>query len=176
MGETYRNQNHEFEQKLIDLARVTRVVKGGRRFRFRATMAIGNRRGKVGIGVAKGADVSSAISKAFNKAKKSIVQVRIYQGTIPHLVRCKFKSARVLLKPAKKGRGIVVGGAVRSIVELAGISDMSAKILKRGNKVNNAMAALIGLASLKDFSKGKDNLNIRNKQNADSRTKTKKQV
>jgi small subunit ribosomal protein S5 len=149
----HRNQKREFEQKLLDLARVTRVVRGGRRFRFRATVAIGNKRGKVGIGMAKGADVSSAISKAFNKARKSVVQIKIYRGTIPHAVKCKYKSARVLMRPARKGRGIIVGGAVRSIVELAGISDMSAKIVGKGNKVNNAFAALKGLASLKEFKK-----------------------
>ncbi len=161
-----RNQKREFDQKLLDLARVTRVVRGGRRFRFRATVAIGNKKGKVGIGIAKGADVSSAISKAFNKAKKATVQIKIYQGTIPHAIKCKYKSARVIMRPAKKGRGIIVGGAVRSIIELAGISDMSAKIVGKGSKVNNAFAALEGLASLKDFKQSKDNLKFTKKQNA----------
>ncbi|MBD3238132.1 MAG: 30S ribosomal protein S5 [Candidatus Moranbacteria bacterium] len=138
----------EFEQKLIDLARVTRVVRGGRRFRFRATVAVGNHKGKIGLGLAKGMDVSDAISKAFNQAKKNVVQVPIHNGTIPHQVSDKYKSAKVLLKPAKKGNGIVVGGSVRQIVELSGIKDLSAKILGKGSKINNAYAALKALESL----------------------------
>ena len=168
MGKRGYNQNPEFEQRLLDLARVTRVIKGGRRFRFRATVVIGNRKGKVGIGVAKGADVSDSISKAFNQAKKSLVEINIYNGTIPHALECKFKSARVLMKPARKGRGIVVGGAVRQVVELAGIKDMSAKILRRGNKVSNAIAALNGLASLKKFDQDKKVEESVKKKNANS--------
>ena len=144
-----KRQEKEFDQRLLDLARVTRVVRGGRRFRFRATLAIGNRKGKVGIGIAKGADVSDAISKAFNQAKKDLVEIKIYEGTILHEIRAKYKSARVMLKPARKGHGIVVGGAVRQVVELAGINDLSAKILGRGSKVTNAIAALKGLSMVK---------------------------
>jgi len=139
----------EFDQKLLDLARVTRVVRGGRRFRFRAALVIGNRKGKVGIGVAKGADVSDAISKAFNKAKKALVSVNIVEGTIAHEIRFKYKSARVLLRPAKKGRGIVAGGAVRPVAELAGIRDLSAKMVGKGGKITNAQAAIRGLATLR---------------------------
>ncbi|MBD3245314.1 MAG: 30S ribosomal protein S5 [Candidatus Moranbacteria bacterium] len=146
----------EFEQKLLDLARVTRVVRGGRRFRFRATVVIGNRRGKIGIGTAKGTDVSDSISKAFNKAKKSLINIKIVEGTIPHQVSAKFKSAKVLMKPTQKGRGIVVGGAVRQVVELAGISDLSAKIIGKGSKINNAMAAIKALQSLKENPKRKE--------------------
>lgn len=141
----------EFDQKLLDLARVTRVVRGGRRFRFRATLAIGNRKGKVAIGIGKGADVSDAISKAFNKAKKNLVEIKLKDGTIPHKITSKFKSAKVLLRPTKKGHGIVVGGAVRQIVELAGIKHLSAKILGKGSKVNNAIAALNALTKFKNI-------------------------
>jgi small subunit ribosomal protein S5 len=162
----------EFDQKLLDLARVTRVVRGGRRFRFRATIVIGNRKGKVGMGVAKGADVSTAISKAFNKAKKSLIKVNIYKGTIPHVVRCKYKSAKVILKPARKGRGIIAGGAVRQVADLVGISDLSAKILGKGNKINNAKAVLEGLTRFKE-KKFKDK-KIISKKDADTRTKTSK--
>lgn len=141
----------DFDQKLLDLARVTRVVRGGRRFRFRATVVVGNKKGKVGIGIAKGADVSDAINKAFNQGKKKLVDVKVNkEGTIDHAIRAKYKSAEVLLRPAKKGRGIVVGGAVRLVVELAGIRDLSAKILRRGSKVANAMAALKGLSLIKE--------------------------
>jgi small subunit ribosomal protein S5 len=141
----------DFDQKLLDLARVTRVVRGGRRFRFRATVVVGNKKGKVGIGIAKGADVSDAINKAFNQGKKRLVDVKVNkEGTIAHAIRAKYKSAEVLLRPAKKGRGIVVGGAVRLVVELAGITDLTAKILRRGSKIANAMAALKGLTQIKE--------------------------
>ncbi|MBD3300288.1 MAG: 30S ribosomal protein S5 [Candidatus Moranbacteria bacterium] len=146
----------EFDQKLIDLARVTRVVRGGRRFRFRATVAIGNKKGKVGIGIAKGGDVSDAMSKAFNKAKKALLEVPIWEGTIPHKAIGKFKSSQVVLKPAKKGKGIVVGGSVRQIVDLAGFKDLSAKILGKGSKVNNALAALEALNSIKALKEKKE--------------------
>jgi small subunit ribosomal protein S5 len=149
MARKPKKSKSEFDQKLLDLARVTRVVRGGRRFRFRATIAIGNRKGKVGVGMAKGQDVSDAIGKAVNKAKKSLITVNLYKGTIPHMIKSKFKSARVIMKPARKGRGIVVGGAVRQIVELAGIENLSAKITAKGNKINNAIAALKGLQNLK---------------------------
>lgn len=144
-----RRRKIEYDQKLLDLARVTRVVKGGRRFRFRATIVIGNRRGRIGLGIGKGPDVSSAISKGFNQAKKKLVEVSIYKGTIPHVVECKFKSARVIMKPARKGRGLVAGGAVRAVAELAGIRDMSAKIVGKANKTSNAMAAIRGLVGMK---------------------------
>ena len=139
----------EFDQALLDLARVTRVVRGGRRFRFRATIVIGNRKGKVALGVAKGSDVSDAISKAFNKARKDLVTVTIVNGTIPHEVRYKYKSARVILKPAKKGRGIIAGGALRPVAELAGITDLTAKIVGHGGKITNAMAAIKALTTFK---------------------------
>ncbi|MBU2025708.1 30S ribosomal protein S5, partial [Patescibacteria group bacterium] len=159
----------EYEQKLLDLARVTRVVRGGRRFRFRATVAIGNKKGKVGMATAKGADVSDAISKAFNKAKKTLIFVNIHGDTIAHPVRAKFKSAKVLLKPARKGRGIVVGGAVRQIIELSGIHDLSAKILGGGGKINNAAAALKCLGQLKERK-----VRVNFKKDANSRIEAKK--
>jgi small subunit ribosomal protein S5 len=144
-----RREKSEFEQKLLDLARVTRVVKGGRRFRFRATLVIGNRRGKVGVGVAKGADVSDAIHKAFNDAKKNLFEVRMAGNTIPHDIKTKVGSARVLLKPAPAGRGIVAGGAVRAVVDLAGIRDIVSKSLGTSNKLNVARATVEALKSLK---------------------------
>ena len=112
-----KREKPEFDQKLLDLARVTRVVKGGRRFRFRATLVIGNKKGKVGIGVGKGTDVSIAIKKAFDDAKKSMISVKITKGTIAHEINHKSRSAKIILKPAVEGRGIIAGGAVRSVVE-----------------------------------------------------------
>jgi small subunit ribosomal protein S5 len=144
-----RREKPEFEQKLLDLARVTRVVKGGRRFRFRATLVIGDRKGKVGVGVAKGADVSDAIQKAYNDAKKSMITVKLSGNTISHDVKMKLGSARVLLKPAQEGRGVIAGGAVRAVVDLAGVRDIVSKSLGTSNKLNVARATIEALKSLK---------------------------
>jgi len=140
----------EYEQKLLDVARVVRVVAGGRRFRFRAVVAIGNQRGKVGLGVAKGQDVSLAVEKATAKAKKHLVKVPLLKGTIPHQVEAKYGSAKILLKPGRPGRGIVAGGAVRVICNLAGLENISAKIIGRTtNKLNNARATIEAFKRLK---------------------------
>lgn len=144
-----KREKPEFEQKLLDLARVTRVVKGGRRFRFRATLVIGNRKGNVGVGVAKGADVSNAIQKAYNDAKKNMVTISLDGNTISHDVSVKLGSAKVLLKPASEGRGVIAGGAVRSVVDLAGIRDIVSKSLGSSNKLNVARATVEALKSLK---------------------------
>jgi small subunit ribosomal protein S5 len=144
-----RREKPEFEQKLLDLARVTRVVKGGRRFRFRATLVIGNKKGRVGVGVAKGADVSDAIEKSYNDAKKNMIEVKMDGNTISHDVLMKLGSARVMLKPASKGRGIIAGGAVRAVVDLAGIHDIVSKSLGTSNKLNVARATIEALKSLK---------------------------
>lgn len=146
-----KRQPPEFEQKLVDLARVTRVVAGGRRFRFRAAVVIGNRKGKVGIGVAKGADVTIAVEKAVAQAKKGLFQIILAQNTITHPVRCKYKSAEVLLKPARPGTGIIAGGAVRAVVELGGIRDIVSKMLGSKSKINNMHATLKALSSLESL-------------------------
>lgn len=137
----------DFEQKIVDLARVTRVMAGGKRMKFRACMIVGDKKGKVGIGVAKGVDVAMAISKAVGKAKKKTLFVPIIDGTVPHEVNIKFKAARIMIKPAKKGSGIKAGGVMRIVLELAGVKDAVAKILGTNNKVNNAKAVLIALDS-----------------------------
>lgn len=140
-----------FESKLLDLARVTRMTAGGRRLRFRAIMVMGNRAGKVGIGVAKGKDVAKAIEKATRLAKKNLITVPIVEETIPYEVTSKFGAARVLLRPQRKGRGLIAGGTVRIVCALAGIKNISSKILGRtGNKLNNARATIIALEKLKD--------------------------
>jgi small subunit ribosomal protein S5 len=142
----------EFDSKLLDLARVTRVAAGGRRFRFRAVIVVGNRMGKVGVGVAKGIDVAQATEKATRQAKKNLILVPMTEDTIPHEVFAKFGSARVLLKPKKKGKGMVAGGTVRIICALVGIKNISSKILGRtGNKLNNAMATIEALKKLKRY-------------------------
>ncbi|MFA6393650.1 MAG: 30S ribosomal protein S5 [Patescibacteria group bacterium] len=134
---------------MIDIARVTRVMAGGKRMRFRACVAIGDKKGRVGIGLAKGADVSGAVTKAVNKAKKNMIKVRITNDTIPHEVRHKFGAAKLLFKPAPEGRGVIAGGAVRAVIELAGIKNIVSKILGTNNKVNNVKCAIEALKSLK---------------------------
>lgn len=147
-GDKKKKEKPEFEQKLLDLARVTRVVKGGRRFSFRATMVIGDKKGRVGVGVGKGSDVSNAIGKAVNDAKKGMITIDISKGTIPYDMSIKMGSAKVMLKPAKEGRGIVAGGAVRAVVDLAGIKDIVSKSLGTSNKLNVARATI---EALKEF-------------------------
>jgi small subunit ribosomal protein S5 len=140
-----KREKPEFDQKLLDLARVTRVVKGGRRFRFRATLVIGNRKGRVGVGVGKGGDVSEAIRKAFEDGKKNMITVVMKKNTIPQDVFCKQGSAKIILKPASEGKGIIAGGAVRAVVDLAGIKDVVSKSLGTANKLNVARAAIKAL-------------------------------
>jgi small subunit ribosomal protein S5 len=146
-----RREKPEFDQKLLDLARVTRVVKGGRRFRFRATLVIGNRKGRVGVGVAKGADVSDAIQKAFNDAKKSMVSITLVSGTIAHDVYAKYGSAKVMLKPGKEGRGLIAGGAVRAVADLLGVKDIVSKSLGSSNALNLARATVLALGELRNL-------------------------
>jgi len=155
----------EFDQKILDIARVTRVMAGGRRFSFRIAAVIGDRKGKVGVGVAKGSDVSLAMEKAVNNAKKNMISVNIVDGGIPHEVLVKNKGSRILLKPAKVGRGVIAGGAVRVVCEFAGISNVTAKMLSKSkNKINNARATINALKQLrtkpeilkKDDKKGKE--------------------
>lgn len=139
----------EYDQKILDLARVTRVMAGGKRMRFRACLAIGNRKGKVAIGLAKGVDVTAAITKAFNQAKKNLIEVPIVQSTIPHQVEKKFKASHIILKPARQGKGIICGGVVRVMAELAGIHNMTGKILGTGNNVANAKCMMLALTDLR---------------------------
>ncbi|MFZ2975731.1 MAG: 30S ribosomal protein S5 [Candidatus Moraniibacteriota bacterium] len=148
-----KKEKPEYDQKLLDLARVTRVVKGGRRFRFRATLVIGNRKGKVGVGVGKGADVTDAIKKAFDDGKKNMINVDVSKNTIAHDMFIKSGSAKIMLKPAPEGRGIVAGGAVRAVVDLAGIKDIVSKSLGTANKLNVARATIEALRTFQDSKK-----------------------
>jgi small subunit ribosomal protein S5 len=147
-----RREKPEYDQKLLDLARVTRVVKGGRRFRFRATLVIGNRKGKVGVGVAKGSDVSDAIQKAYQSALKNLATITLTGTTIAHDVTKKLGAAEVLLKPGREGQGVIAGGAVRAVVDLVGIKDVVSKSLGSSNKLSVARATVAALAMVKDAS------------------------
>jgi small subunit ribosomal protein S5 len=139
----------DYEEKNLEINRVTRVTKGGKRMRFRALTVIGNRKGRVGFGVAKGLDVASATSKATAQARKSLITVPITNDTIPHPVDEKFAAARVLLKPAPKGTGVKAGGAVRVVLALAGVPNVTSKILGSSNKINNVKATFKALKALK---------------------------
>ncbi len=142
--------NDGFDTKLLDLARVTRVTGGGKRMSFRAVVIAGDKKSKIGIGIDKGKDVSQAIDKATRRAKKNLITVVIVNGTIPHQVEAKVGPAVIMLKPQSMGRGLVAGGAVRSICELAGIKNISSKILSGSkNKLNNARATMEALKKLK---------------------------
>jgi len=142
-------ERNEFEQKLVDLARVTRVTKGGKQLSFRACIVLGDKKSQVGYGVAKGRDVQIAITKAVAQAKKRLFQVKIVKGTLPYEVKVKFKAARVMLRPGKQGRGIIAGGVVRTVLELAGYKDAVAKIYASKNKINNVRATCKALQHLK---------------------------
>lgn len=137
-----------FEEYVINIDRVARVVKGGRRFRFKALVAIGDHKNRVGVGVAKGADVQAAVAKATDVAKKNIVTIPVVKATIPHDVEVKIGGARVLLKPAAPGTGVIAGGVVRSIIGLTGIHNLLSKSLGSTNKVNNAYATIEALKTL----------------------------
>lgn len=140
----------EFDSKLLDLGRVMRMTGGGRRFRFRAVVVVGDKKGKIGFGIAKGKDVSRAVEKATRLAKRNIIQIPIKNDTIPHPVEAKFGAARIMLKPQVRGRGLVAGGTVRIICVLAGIKNISSKKLGRtSNKINNAKATIKALSKLR---------------------------
>jgi small subunit ribosomal protein S5 len=138
----------QFEEVVINIDRVSRVVKGGRRFRFKALVVVGDRKNKVGVGVAKGADVQVAVQKATDVAKKNLVVIPIVNETIPHDNEVKYSGARVLLKPAAPGTGIIAGGVVRSIIGVTGIRNLLTKSLNSTNKVNIAYATVEALAGL----------------------------
>lgn len=146
----------EFEEEVIQIDRVTRVVAGGRRMRFRATVVIGNRKKRVGIGTGKANEVVIAIEKAISKAKKNLITVPVENDTIPHEVQIKFKASKIILMPAKTGTGIIAGGALRKIVELAGIKNILSKCLGTNNKLSNAQATIMALEKLK--SRGKESM------------------
>lgn len=139
-----------FQEKTLDIRRVTRVVAGGKRFRFRVTIVIGDQKGRVGVGIAKGADVAAAIDKSRVSAEKNLITIPLKNNrTIPHEVEAKFSAAHIRLKPAVEGHGIRAGGAARVVLSLAGIKDITAKALGRTpNKLTNALATLEALKQL----------------------------
>ncbi len=138
------------KDKVLDLRRVTRVVAGGKRFRFRVTVILGDEKGRVGVGIAKGLDVQSAVAKSKNDAVKNLFNITLKGRTIPHEVEAKFSAAKVRIKPAVEGHGLKAGGAVRVVLSMAGIKDATAKCLGRTpNKLTNALATIAALKNLK---------------------------
>ena len=144
-----QQQPKEFEENVIAIDRVSRVVKGGRRFRFRAIVVIGDGKGRVGLGIGKGGEVVTSIAKAVARARRNLITVPLKGGSIPHEVTVRFSGAQVMIKPASAGTGVIAGGAVRSVVEAAGIHDLLTKSFGSTNKVNNAYATIMALSQLK---------------------------
>lgn len=171
----YQKPEQEFGQKLLDLARVARVTKGGRRFSFRATIVIGDKKGRVAVGVKKGKDVQFAVEKAFRSAKKSLINAPMTkEGTIPYDTYGKSGSSIVFLKPALEGRGIIAGGAVRTVCDLAGYKSIIGKIISRsGNKLNIARATIEAIKKVRvlEKSENKQQKEEKIKKDADSSIK-----
>jgi small subunit ribosomal protein S5 len=141
-------EEKQFDERMVHVDRVARVVKGGRRFRFRALVVVGDHKSRVGIGMAKGADVTAAVTKATEVAKKHLITINLYKDTVPHEAEAKVAGARILIKPASAGTGLIAGGVVRTILEVAGVSDALSKSLGSTNKANIAYATLEALQSM----------------------------
>ncbi len=139
----------EFEETIVNIGRVTKVVKGGRRFRFNALVVVGNKKGLVGVGLGKAKEVPDAIRKAIDDAFKNIVEINYKGSTIPHDVEAKYNASKILLKPASEGTGIIAGGATRPVIELAGIKDILTKSLGSNNPANVVRATIKALTMLK---------------------------
>ncbi|MDR3169582.1 MAG: hypothetical protein LBU27_07760 [Candidatus Peribacteria bacterium] len=149
-GDRREKPKKEFDELLLEVRRVTRVTTGGRRMSFRATILVGNKKGKIGLGISKGNDVAGAVSKATNEAYKALFEVPITKGdTVPYPLELKYKSARVRLLPASQGTGLKAGSSIRSVLELAGYSNILSKMIGSNNKLNNALATIQALVSYK---------------------------
>jgi small subunit ribosomal protein S5 len=139
----------EFDERVIEIARVAKVVKGGRRFSFRVTVVVGDNKGKVGVGVGKANAVPDAMRKASERARRNMMEISVFGSTIPHQVMGKLSGAKVLLKPASPGTGVIAGGGVRAVLEAAGVSDILTKSLGSNNVLNVVLATMDALEQLR---------------------------
>jgi small subunit ribosomal protein S5 len=149
----FTSDSKEFLEEVVDVARVTRVVKGGRRMRFLATVAVGNKKGRVGIGTGKSVEISLAIKKAVQQAKKNLITIKIVNGTIPFDKTIKYKAAKFILMPAEEGTGLIAGGALRKIISLSGITDIYTKSVGTSSSLVSAQASIKALSSFETYRK-----------------------
>ena len=147
-----KQEESEYEERVVHINRCAKVVKGGRRFSFAAIVAVGNKKGLVGVGLGKASEVPEAIKKAGKKAKKNLVKISLEGTTIPHMTQGRFGASQVLIKPAPEGTGVIASSSVRAILELVGIKNINAKSLKRDNPHNVVKATFVALKSLRNFS------------------------
>lgn len=150
---SFKEQVKEFEETVVQIKRISKKTKGGNQMRFSALVVVGDKKGKVGVALSKAPDVRSAIRKAINKAKRELIKVPLMGTTIPFSVREKFSAAKILLKPAPSGSGIIAGGPMRVVLEAAGIRDAVGKILGTRNKISNVYATVSALRSISKISK-----------------------
>lgn len=151
LGNPARNmpdEEKQFDERVVHIDRVARVVKGGRRFRFRALVVLGDHKNRVGMGSSKGADVTAAVTKAVEVAKKNMITIPIYKGTLPHETTAKVGGASIFIKPASPGTGLIAGGVVRTILEVGGVSNALSKSLGSSNKTNTAYATIKALEAI----------------------------
>lgn len=164
-------EEKQFDERVVHIDRVARVVKGGRRFRFRALVVVGDHKNRVGIGTSKGADVTAAVTKAVEVAKKNMITIHLYKSTLPHEAEARVSGAHILVKPASAGTGLIAGGVVRTVLEVSGVRNALSKSFGSTNKINAAYATV---AALKSMEPAKNWITNSTKKPAEPKTAPKK--